>query len=211
MVCRKVIEHLLQFLRETLFFFWVITSILCYCKCVRDKVSHQHVLSVICEILSLTDRYTSLTHQKNSLTNHQFSFSSSVYYTHKHTKQADMWILMTKVVTQNKCLVIRHGTPAVTNSGATQGIISDHEPKYDWLSVRYNVTLTPNCREIDWVAKSVYTTQVSCRSSIYPWNPSAAVFWIKESRRKVPFFELLEYASPKIRCPIPTQLQPWQI
>ena len=147
-----------------------------------------------------------------------FSYKSPVFilfFNILHTqKQADMWIVTTKVVTQNKwltCLVIRHGTPAMTNSGATQGIISDHEPKNDCLSVRYNVTLTPNCCEINWVTKSVYTTQVSCRSSIVPWNPSVAIFWIKESRRKVPVFELLEYASPKIRCPIPTQLQTWQI
>jgi len=130
-----------------------------------------------------------------------------------HTKQADLWIHMTKVVTQNKwltCLVIRHGTAAMTNSGATHGIISDHEAKNDWLSVRYNVTLTLSCREIDWLAKSIYMTQISCRSSIVPWNPSVAIFWIKESRRRVPSFELLNFC-PKIQGHIPTQLQPWQI
>jgi len=175
--------------------------------CVQEKVSHQSVLSIICDILSLTDICFSDIQKK-------FSYLSAVFIlfsSRLHTKQADMWIHMKKVVTQNKwltCLIFRHPSNDKQWSCTWNNVWSWAQ---EWLTVRYNVTLTPSCHEIDWLAKSVYITQISCRSSIVPWNPSAAVFSIKRSRRRVPSFELLEQACPKIRCRIPTQLQLWRI
>jgi len=153
--------------------------------------------------------------KKNSLTNWQFSFPSPVDYT--QNKQVCKYI-------PQRWWLRYNDWPALSSDRALQQwqIMELHMEYYlimsprmthwltDCLSVRYNVTLTLSC-EIDWLAKSVYTTQISCRSSIVLRNPSAAIFRIKLSKRKVPSFELLQYACPNMWCHIPTQLQLWQI